>query len=72
MIKRLFCSHDWKVLDKSLHASRLEVAKRYTPAGTTIDEFTKGTDLWYLCKETQVLVLSCNKCGTTKTIKNHN
>ena len=55
MIKRLFCTHDWKVMVNERTASPMEVLNK--------NGASPGRGNLYMTEEKLVTILACSKCG---------
>ena len=65
-LKRLFCSHQWKVLTEHKLDSPFE---QLAASGARTKEITTYPP-FYMKKATTVMV--CDKCGTTKVVRTQN
>lgn len=66
MFKRLFCSHDMKIIFEYTSES---IAEQLARIHGNIPKPRYMDDVKELTSKTQVVIVCCSKCGKMKTIK---
>jgi hypothetical protein len=66
----IFCKHQWKVLDKTIMPSKIEVLRK---EGTfSISGSSFPMDLNKMTTQKTIITLTCEKCGKLKVITKTN
>jgi len=65
-----FCKHDWKLLDKTVIPSKIQVLKG--AEGGTISATAFPLDLYKMSEQKIIITFTCSKCGKMNTITKSN
>ena len=65
-----FCKHDWKLLDKTVIPSKIQVLK--SAEGGEIRGMAFPLDLNDMSQQKVIITFTCSKCGKMKVITESN